>query len=110
MEKEYAIIDDAHWTAVLALLERDLRLNRQGLVFVAPEYPEAGQEMTVEFDLETEGMNWTGTGVTRTLSRAILADNDPSEPHNIDELQRAVLSLENTAKVIRAAINRCAPA
>lgn len=106
MSDDYSILTDDQWVAVLALLERDLRRNRYGMWFIAPLYPEAGQELTVEFQLEVEGMTWLCGAHSRTLSEAILADNRPDGAGCIDELERIIGSLENTAKVLRAAIAR----
>jgi hypothetical protein len=102
-EDEYSILSDEQWLAVLELLHRDLRLNRHGTVFVAPQYPEAGQEMYVGVELECDGMVWIPPGMfERSLSDAILADNRDHP----DELERATASLENTVAVLKAAAKR----
>lgn len=103
---DYSILADEQWEKVLALLERDLRLNQQGMRFIAPSYPEAGQEMRVEFDLELDGFVWSLGQVGRTLSCAIIEDNAHVCRHDTDEIERAAASLVNTAAVLRAHIAR----
>lgn len=101
---DYDFLTPKQWDRVTALLERDLRLNKLGMLFVAPMYPEAGQEINVEFELELERMVWSSGQRRRTLAQAIMDDNCPSDQP--EEVERAALSLENTAKVLRAALIR----